>query len=75
MASQGHQKIRRNPSPSCLKQGPLKATYPFSLKASPSASPTAQWATDGHRKNRRSPDHRTSPDRISPCSPGFKGKW
>ena len=71
MASQGHQKLRKNPSPSFVKQGPLKATKPYVLKPSPSASPTIQWSYDSHKKSRRSPDHRSSPDR--PFSPGNKG--
>lgn len=82
MSGQGTQRVRpsRNPSPS-TKQGPMKATLTFSLmqgsptrangrKISPSSSPTPQKNSDGHRvKNRRSPDHRNSPERRSPGSP------
>ena len=73
MAAQGHQKLRKNPSPSFVKQGPLKATKPYILKVSPSGSPTTQWSCETHKKNRRSPDHRSSPDRTS--SPGIKGLY
>ena len=87
MASQNSQRVRRIASPS-TKQGPMKAIQPFGLKQdrsptfsrssngrknSPASSPTPQKGPETHRKNRRSPDHRLSPDRSSPSSPGIKG--
>ncbi|XP_019636092.1 PREDICTED: protein FAM117B-like isoform X1 [Branchiostoma belcheri] len=76
------QRVRKNPSPNLAhgsgpKLQPIKATKVFSLrqgspvsKASPSSSPTPLWPSG---KNRRSPDHRASPERRSPTSPGLKG--
>ena len=89
MSSQTSQKLRRMASPSTTKQGPMKATQSFGLmqgsptasrssngrKGSPSSSPTQVWSsTESHRKARRSPDLRSSPERASPSSPCFKGK-
>ena len=82
MASQSSSRMRRIASPS-TKQGPMKATLTFGLKGNPttakscsgpSSSPTPQRAVaESHRKTRRSPDNRASPDRNSPSSPCFKG--
>ncbi|CAH1238286.1 Hypp5556 [Branchiostoma lanceolatum] len=78
------QRVRKNPSPNLAhgsgpKLQPIKATKVFSLrqgspvsKASPSSSPTPLWPSG---KNRRSPDHRASPERRSPTSPGLKGRF
>ncbi|XP_076461919.1 glucocorticoid-induced transcript 1 protein-like [Babylonia areolata] len=76
------QRMRPNVSPSTSKQGPLKAVRVFSLKDSSCAtrssnsSPTAREVrnNDKHSGSRKSPDHRSSPERRSPGSPSQKEK-
>ncbi|XP_070565049.1 protein FAM117B-like isoform X2 [Ptychodera flava] len=86
MASQPPQWPRRIASPSSTKPPPMKATLvPISLRqgsptrsngrrSSPTSSPTPLWASDTRVKHRRSPDHRTSPERRSPTSPSSFNK-
>lgn len=84
--SQQQQRVRRMASPSSSKQGPMKAILHFGLKSqpqelskshqngrknSPNSSPTPVKSSENHRKTRKSPDFRSSPERSSPSSPGF----
>lgn len=72
MSSQSSQRSRVNLSPSAMPSsmvGPMKAVQPFTLKGSPTrkspvCSPTPNAIS-----------HRNSPERKSPISPSFKGKY
>lgn len=86
MAAQPPQRHRRNASPRAGPQ-PMRATLPFTLRQSspirgsngrrsspgPASSPTQHWPDNNKKHSRRSPDHKTSPER-SPSTPGFRGK-
>lgn len=70
-------RMRRNVSPSTTKQGPIKAVIAFSLKNSSSASRSSNLSPTTRNERiwsaRKSPDHRSSPERRSPGSPSQKG--
>ena len=55
---------------------PASATRSSNGRKSPASSPSPQWSTiaECHRKARRSPDNRLSPDRAASSSPGFRGE-